>query len=131
MDSTAELPAAQRVAHLEPSVLRLEQALEATGRALCHNDPAALESAAAALHKALQQAVADFRRAAIHGTVAPSLRLRLVAASGQVAAVRQAVARATASLDRAIDVLIPEHPPTSVYDASGVQPRSARGGVLA
>ena len=129
--SNAELQAVQRVANLEPSVLRLEQALETLGRALCHNDPAALEAAAAALHKALHNAVSDFRRAAINGGVTPPLRQRLVAASGQVAAARLALARATASLDRAIDVLMPEHPSTSVYDASGAQPRSGYGGLLA
>lgn len=129
--SNAELQAVQRVANLEPSVLRLEQALETLGRALCHNDPAALEAAAAALHKALQAAVFDFRRAALSGSVTPPLRQRLVTASGQVAAARQALARATASLDRAIDVLMPEHAATSIYDASGAQARSAYGGLLA
>lgn len=129
--STAELHAVQRVANLEPSVLRLEQAIESLGQALCHNDSAALEASAAALHKALLTAVSDFRRAAIAGPVSPPLRQRLVAASGQVAAARQALARATAALDRAIDVLMPDHPQHAVYDAMGGHARAATQGLHA
>jgi hypothetical protein len=45
----------------------------------------------------------------------------LALASARVAAQRQALARATASLDRAIDVLLPERKPT--YAASGLAAR--------
>lgn len=131
LTSPVELHALQRATTLEPAVLRLEQALATLGQTLMHNDATALEVAAAALHKALLSAVSDFRRAALAGPVAPALRQRLVAASGQVAAQRQALARATASLDRAIDVLMPEQRVMPVYDAHGAQQRQGLGGLHA
>jgi hypothetical protein len=129
LTSTAELLAVQRAEPLEPAVLRLELALTQLADALCRSDSTGLEHAAAALHKALLTAVTDFRRAALAGPVTPALRHRLVLASGQVAAQRQALARATASLDRAIDVLMPEHPQQQVYDAHGAHLRRGSSGV--
>jgi hypothetical protein len=58
------------------------------------------------------------------------LRHRLALAGGQVAAQREALARATASLDRAIDVLIPRHAPKSFYSAAGANERHGGGGAL-
>ena len=49
----------------------------------------------------------QFSDAARDGPVPPALRKRLASASGQVAAQRESLARATAALDRAIDVLLP------------------------
>ncbi len=69
--------------------------------------PPRVDRAAAELHRALAAAVDHFSRAARSGGVPPALRQRLALASGQVAAQREALARATASLDRAIDVLMP------------------------
>ena len=58
------------------------------------------------------------------------LRHRLAVASAQVAAQRQSLARATAALDRAIDVLIPANTPT--YGSAGTGARaSTSGSVLA
>jgi hypothetical protein len=48
------------------------------------------------------------------------LRRRLALASAQVASQRDALARATAALDRAIDVLMPGHG-AALYSASGTQ----------
>jgi hypothetical protein len=45
-----------------------------------------------------------------------------------VAAQRQALARATASLDRAIDVLLPEH--STTYAASGMNSRLRSAGAI-
>ena len=62
------------------------------------------------------------------------LRHRLALAGGQVAAQREALARATASLDRAIEVLIPAaaDTPAPFYGAAGQPTRSnSRGGLLA
>jgi len=50
-------------------------------------------------------------------------------ASGLVASQREALARATAALDRAIDVLMPRDTAPSVYSAIGNADRG-RGGVL-
>ena len=58
------------------------------------------------------------------------LRQRLAVASGRVAAQREALARATAALDRAIDVLLPDHPMHGVYGAGGAAERSLRTGNL-
>jgi hypothetical protein len=129
--SPAEMLALQRVAELEPSVARLELRLADLATSLCRRDATAIETAASALHKALAVAIQDFRRAALQGGVPPQLRQRLVMASGQVAAQREALARATASLDRAIDVLIPDHGSPSVYDAYGGTARLGHNGLQA
>jgi hypothetical protein len=85
---------------------------------------------AAGLHSALAAAVGDFSQAARAGGVPPLLRQRLALAGGQVAAQREALARATASLDRAIDVLIPTMAPLGLYSAAGNADRGAKGGGL-
>ena len=64
---------------------------------------------------ALQQR--QFRSAAQQGGVPSPLRTRLAQASARVAAHRLALARATASLDRAIDLILPGSAPT--YGATG------------
>jgi hypothetical protein len=55
--------------------------------------------------------------------------MRLASASGQVAAQRESLARATAALDRAIDVLLPRDN-AGLYSTLGATDRSARGGVI-
>jgi flagellar biosynthesis/type III secretory pathway chaperone len=47
-----------------------------------------------------------------------------------VAAQREALARATASLDRAIDVLMPRTAPASLYSAHGASERHSSGSAL-
>jgi hypothetical protein len=89
-----------------------------------------VDCAAAELHRSLAAAVDHFSRAARNGGVPPLLRQRLALAGGQVAAQREALARATASLDRAIDVLIPRQTPSSaaLYSAAGAAERSPLSG---
>jgi hypothetical protein len=117
---------------LEAAVLRLEQQLSALVAAMCRQDALAIELAAGALHKALAQAVEQCSYSKRLGyTVGAPLRQRLVAASGQVAALREALARATASLDRAIDVLLPSHASQGVYDAHGANVRGSYGAMQA
>lgn len=104
------------------------------GLALRQRDAAAVDRVASELHAALAAAVNHFAHAAKHGGVPPVLRHRLAMAGGQVAAQREALARATASLDRAIDVLIPgpldAH--AQLYGAAGSTARTnPRGGLLA
>ena len=129
--SPVEMLALQTVARLEPSVMRLELRLGELAATLCRRDVNAIEAAATALHKALAAAIQDFRTAAVQGGVPPQLRQRLVSASGQVAAQREALARATASLDRAIDVLLPGCVSQPVYDPYGTTTRLGQGGVQA
>lgn len=114
---------------LEQPLARVESQLAALALALRSSDATALETAASELHQALAAAVEHFRRAARTGHAVPEpLRQRLAVASAQVAAQRQALARATAALDRAIDVLIPANGPT--YGAGGSGARSSASGSL-
>ena len=104
------------------------------GLALRQRDAAAVDRVAGELHAALAAAVDHFAHAAKHGGVPPVLRHRLALAGGQVAAQREALARATASLDRAIEVLIPAaaSDQAPLYGAGGNAARSSsRGGLLA
>lgn len=128
--SPEELRALQRVADLEPPLAALESCLQGLAQALCANDPQAIEDRAAELHRALAQAMGHFTRAAREGGVPSVLRQRLAIAGSQVAAQREALARATAALDRAIDVLLPDHPLHDVYAASGNASRHLRSGSL-
>jgi hypothetical protein len=128
--SPEELHALQRVAELEPPLAALEGCLGGLSQALCSNDALAIETQATELHRALARAVGQFSRAAREGGVPGVLRQRLALASGQVAAQREALARATAALDRAIDVLLPEHQSNGIYGAAGAAERNARSGQL-
>lgn len=92
---------------LETSLVHVEAGLGALGDALRSRDSQAIELHAGDVHRALAHAVDQFARAAKQGSVPATLRQRLVAASGQVAAQRESLARATAALDRAIDTLLP------------------------
>jgi hypothetical protein len=51
-------------------------------------------------------------------------------ASGQVAAQRESLARASAALDRALDVLLPGPPAPVAYSADGLSERQPRGALL-
>jgi hypothetical protein len=109
---------------LEPAVSAVESGLAALGEALLARDGDAIEQQATELQRALAVAVARFGHAARGGRVSATLRRRLARASGEVAAQRESLARATAALDRAIDVLLPTS--GAVYGASGAVARSAR-----
>jgi len=126
--SADEMRALQRVAELEAPLSAVELGLDALRDALCRNDSRAIEAEASTLHAALAHAVAEFARAARDGGVPPQLRHRLALAGGQVAAQREALARATAALDRAIDVLLPGHATQPVYGANGAAARAAYSG---
>ena len=112
---------------LESALDDVEARLSALGEALRARDAAAIEGHATELHRALARAVDRFTAAARQGSVPPTLRRRLASASGQVAAQRESLARATAALDRAIDVLIPRDVP-ALYSAIGATERGLRGG---
>ncbi|GAB4117460.1 MAG: hypothetical protein Fur0014_19020 [Rubrivivax sp.] len=119
ISSAAEMQALQRLEQeLERPLAALEERVGALGEALRERDAARIESEAAALHRALAGAVDQFGRAARQGPIPGPLRRRLMAASAQVAAQREALARATASLDRAIDVLLPGQD-RGVYSTAG------------
>jgi hypothetical protein len=114
---------------LEDTLAAVESRLAALGEALRARDAAAIDSHATELHRALARAVDHFTHAARSGAVPPLLRRRLASASGQVAAQRESLARATAALDRAIEVLMPRETP-GLYSSIGGQDRGLRGGVI-
>jgi hypothetical protein len=115
---------------LEASVANVEQRLAALGNALRERNGAAIEEESSELHQALAGAVQRFAQAARQGGVPPVLRQRLAETSGQVAAQRESLARATAALDRAIDVLMPGISAPGIYTASGGAERNSRSGTL-
>lgn len=129
MNNAAELRAVERAAALEGPLAAVESRLAGLGAALARNDAGAIEAEAGELHRALAAAMDQFSRAARDGGVPPVLRRRLALASGQVAAQREALARATASLDRALDVLLPSHAGAG-YGISGSADRAGYSGSL-
>jgi hypothetical protein len=117
-------------ARLEAALAAVDQRLAALGEALRTRDLAGIDTQASALHAALAQAVDQFAHAARSGPLPHALRLRLASTSGMVAAQRESLARATAALDRAIDVLLPREAP-AVYAAPGAAGRGLGGAVQA
>lgn len=107
MTGTSGLPASADSPELEDRLAAVETRLVALGNALRARDPVAIDQQASELHRALAAAVSHFADAARSGPVAPALRDRLAQASSQVVAQRESLARATAALDRALDVLLP------------------------
>lgn len=114
---------------LEDSLADVESRLAALGAALRARDPAAIDLHAGELQRALARAVEQFSSAARDGPVPSALRIRLASASGEVAAQRESLARATAALDRAIDVLLPRES-GKLYSSWGASERSLRGGAI-
>ncbi|MDH5538681.1 MAG: hypothetical protein OEY03_04685 [Rhizobacter sp.] len=114
---------------LEQTLDALESRLAELGEALRVRDLAAIDHHSADLHMALATAVDSFGAAQRVGPVPSALRRRLVAASGQVAAQRESLARATSALDRAIDVLMPRDAP-ACYSAAGEGRGQRLGGAV-
>ena len=129
-DPLASSPTSGVGQQLEQPLLEVESCLNLLGEALLRRDTAAIEQHAAGLHHSLAQAITSFSEAARSGAVPPNLRNRLVQAGGRVAAQRESLARATAALDRAIDVLMPNEG-TGLYSSLGKSERkSALGGAI-
>ena len=114
---------------LEATLSAVEAQLSSLGESLRTNDSVAIDHHATELHRALARAVDHFTHAARSGRVPRPLRERLMLASGLVASQRESLARATAALDRAMDVLMPRERTASVYSAGGSE-RGLRGGVI-
>ena len=107
MTGTPGLAAQADPPELEIRLAAVESRLAALADALRARDPVAIDLQAGELHRALAAAVNHFSHAARSGPVPPALRDRLAQASSQVVAQRESLARATAALDRALDVLLP------------------------
>ncbi|MGY0195471.1 hypothetical protein ACWA7J_10395 [Leptothrix sp. BB-4] len=119
----------RRPADLEGLVERLENSLSDLGQSLRLRDPEAIEAHAQSLHQALERALQGFQTAARQGGLPPALRHRLMRASGQVAAQRESMVRATVALDRAMDALMPRDVP-SLYGSRGWNGASGGGQLL-
>ena len=116
---------------LDAALVAVEEQLGALGNALRDRDAASVDEHAAALQRALTSAIHHFTHAARQpGGVPPALRQRLALASGQVAAQRESLARASAALDRAIEVLMPAPLSAAVYGQGGHSERAATSGSL-
>lgn len=125
------LPPTRSIEALEASLQAVETHLSALGAALRDRDANGIERHAAELHRALAAAIHRFSHASRQPTGVPQpLRQRLALASGQIAAQRESLARATAALDRAIDVLMPPAPAGSLYGDAGHNERAATSGCL-
>ncbi len=104
---------------LESALAGVEHQLDELRAALTSQDAQAAERAAGDLRTALHGAMEHFAQVQRRGVVPPPIRRRLALASGQVAAQREALARATSALDQALEILIPRPAPASVYSAAG------------
>lgn len=106
---------------------RLDEELTALTRALQGRDAQALQAAADQLVTALEEAGPLLRQP---GALTPDLRRQLAYAVGRVAAHREALARAAASVDRAIEVLLPAPALAagSTYSAAGYAERAVAAG---
>ncbi len=104
---------------LETVLQRIEQHQDDLQSALGARDMPCIELHAGELQRALSQAIERFRRAARARATPLDLRRRLALAGAQVTAQRDALARATAALDRAIDALLPSSSGAAVYSAPG------------
>lgn len=116
---------------LESALTDVEQALDTLRQALMRQDAEATEQAAGGLRTALSGAMERFAQASRRGVVPPPIKRRLAMASGQVAAQREALARATSALDQALEILIPRPTPASVYSAGGGANRGGPGRIIA
>jgi len=117
---------AVRKAPLATTLSLLDEQLTALSTALQGRDAQALQAAADHLVAALEAAGPVLREP---GALTPALRRQLAYAVGRVAAHREALARATASVDRAIEVLLPPPAPASgTYSAAGYAERTATTG---
>jgi ABC-type transporter Mla subunit MlaD len=121
-----------RAIELDAVVGDVERRLAGLAEALHERDSTAIEGSAADLHRSLANAVQCFMHAVEQGAGVPEpLRRRLARASAAVASQRESLARATAALDRAIDVLMPvPRAASSFYAANGLHDNPGRRGHL-
>jgi len=110
---------------LEAALQAVERPLGALGTALRDGDSGGVERHAADLHRALALAIHRFTRASQQPEgVPPALRQRLARAAGQVEAQRECLARAAASLDRELAILMPTPPVAGLYGVGGHSARA-------
>lgn len=115
-------------AELDAALQQLDARLQALSEALRaqHADTVALEAAA------LQRALATLRRSLRDdgSALTAALRARAARAAGQITAQREAVARRSAAIGRALDLLLPPTATRVAYSVAGLNERGARPGAL-
>ncbi|HEU4457977.1 MAG TPA: hypothetical protein VFR90_02520 [Methylibium sp.] len=121
---TAALPLVADPA-LDAAIDDVEARLAALAASLAEPGGRAIDTAATDLQRALAAALDRFQRS--RGPVPPALRQRLARASASIAAQRETLARATAALDRAIEVLLPREGGT--YNAQGAAAQARHSGL--
>jgi hypothetical protein len=118
-------------AELQACLCAIEDRLSSLANSLRDRDVQAIEQHSNELHAALVAAVQRFGHAARTGGVPPRLRHRFAAAGRLVAAQRDSLARATAALDRAIEVLLPDAAmEATVYSSGGACERTGATGCV-
>ena len=115
-------------AELDAALQQLDARLQALGEALRSQHADAVASEAAAL----QRALAALRRSLHHdGNALPApLRARAARAASQITAQREAVARRSAAVGRALDLLLPPTATRVAYSVAGLNERGVRPGAL-
>ena len=115
-------------ADLDSRVSRVEHCVVALQASLRLQSVPDTEAQARDLHQALAQAVAAF--AACPGGVTEPLRRRLSRVGGQLGRQRESLARAAATLDRAVEVMMPKASARTFYSAQGVAAIAPRAGAI-
>ncbi|HSB25322.1 MAG TPA: hypothetical protein VLE94_19650 [Burkholderiaceae bacterium] len=119
--ATTGVAAGASGADLEGALQSVERHLDDLQQALSARDMPRVEGHAGELQRALSHAMERLAQSARRGAAPLALRRRLGLAGAQVAAQRDALARATAALDRAIDLLMPGQREAALYSPSGIQ----------
>lgn len=110
---------------LSEAIDAIDERLAVLADALRDHDGRGIDAAALDVQRALALALDRFQRG--RAPITPALRQRLGRASAAIAVQRESLARATASLDRAIDVLLPRE--AGVYNARGAADQVKHSGV--
>jgi membrane carboxypeptidase/penicillin-binding protein PbpC len=109
-----------------PLLAQLDEHVAQMGRALQAGDAQTLQVAATELLAALEAAASSLREP---GALPPALRRHLADTAARVLAQREALARAGASIERGLDLLLPgARPGAATYSAAGYAERTAATG---
>ena len=113
-------------ADLDSRVSRVEQCVVALQASLRLQSVPDTEAQARDLHQALAQVMAICSP----GALPQPMRQRLSRVAGQLGRQRECLARAAATLDRAVDVMMPNTNARTVYSAQGLAAIAPRAGAI-
>jgi hypothetical protein len=123
--SAHSVPTTGAAGGLPEAIDAVETRLAMLSDALRENDGRGIDAAALDVQRALALTLDRFQRA--RAPLSPAMRQRLMRASAGVAAQRESLGRASASLDRAMNVLLPRE--AAVYNAQGATDAAKHSGV--